>query len=1147
MTQPAEIVAHFANQFHNIQGVTIAERKKNLRKLLNSASILKDNVPLLDTVVTQLHPQTYLEQRSFIEFLIYFRKYKELADEVFTKENPIAIKRILNQKWFFEQTLLDSGPGFLTQIVPTLSYKLTFKVLKKIAPLLEEQQANVIFSSLLEIYGISLATIVLTSCSCATIENSLKNYHLTLQQRQLKSLFDKNPHLIYLYFDERVKHEENQNFLDFNPIFHYIAKKDLNVFHDLCQKYNFKTKLGKRITKKLVALKRADILSHPELYVKNLHPRCLIKQLGPDFNAVYLKLFPKKIDDSPSSESSRLLKHYPRRAQYNLMITTYNQVFAKKLEERPHLIDEYLLEMIPDSQEREKFAKLKGGDDTGAYLKYYSPARCLQIVKERVNFARCPFERGNYVALLVESCFIDKNYDALLEVAKFVTERFKNDSADVQQKFPQMLLWQSCDYSQLSEEHWHEIKKIMARPDLTLYNSNTIEIFCKYIEFLTRLKKPIEQEIVDFYGKNDFAADYVAFIKDPRVQKRFLTTFIEIVPKVTTTNIESLDCKLLSACLKYNSQNPKETIQVLQYPRLLQSLRSVLSKKNKNEEAALPQALEVLLCSKGSTQDLEKLRQEFWNNVQFATPSLMKWYLKYKPESVQKNLNSFLSFAIKNGELAKDTKFWSSLKYYSHLSIDKGAIQFLTRDLTALKCRLLSCVLSEKDFLTVVETYKPAEFKVDGNNAQFNIQMALLNNMKNVNSTAASLVLLLKFCDGEYIPFCLGPLYSIIFKVPKNHLTPLFDEMKKTLTHHAYYFISLICNKEVVTQNLRDCQLDQAVKVSFKYFLNNSNQETWELFTTKLSTAESVGSFTIKLIATKQVPTDYKTQHFEKVWTILHKNDKYKGLLFKNVSKETLLQLPYDFLDRVIETELFSGLEINKPFSVYLIASSKLEENMNIVTNALEKYKLSAQFSIKRVHDFIATLFTTYMEQSLHNDTLIEALLSLLQRIFEMGSIFEPYVTLSLMKCKSEVPKDFAISVVVLHNSLIARYGETVTEIFGNVLKKLLQKFCQSDPLKYEFYYYLLIHQKSISDVLLAIKLLPSDAEPEDVDSCKYFDDIVHQLENLDVLSVQLHLNLYFKRLKIVQDVSYYTRVHTYAINMSSWLCPGAQRWVGYI
>jgi hypothetical protein len=1145
-----DYVARFIAEFHNLQGVTVAEKKKNLYRLLRDTPEFQTNQPLLDSLTSQLQPQTHLERLFFVEFLIHHRRYNELLRE-FLKGDDIIISRVAKQDWFFQTAFSEIGTAFVTQTLPTLSYSLRLKILKRMVPILDETRGDEVFDALLKSYGISMATNILTCCSVAKIEQVLSVYQVRLWPNQLKLLYDKNPNLICTYLEERRKYEGNKKFMDHNPIFKYIAEKNLEMYQDLYRRYNFKVKLGKRVTKKIVSTKRDEIVARPEEYVKNLNPARLVRKLGPDFRQVYLKLFPLKIDDSPSAESSKLLKYYPKRRQYELMVSTYNQLYATKLQDSPSLIDEYILGMISDPDEREQLAKKTYGD-SGRYLIYYRPDHCFTAIKERMNFTKYSYDRAILVAFVVESCLMNDDYATLLEVSKYVNQRFKNDSTEVQLKLVVTLVSKKCDFNKLSEEHWIEIRKLTERVDLrNIFGYNSTHLFLKYVEFLLRCSRPITDEVLHFFKKNKFNVNSVSYIKSESARKTFLLSLVELAPVVATNGCEELDCKLLVACKKY-----KIAISVFDFPRLMKSVRSTLVDGKNIEAKLLAEAVQIVVCTEHRNDEIEELRQLFWKNVQLATPFSTRWFLTHRPDLVAQHLTTFLTFCLETKEINKDRKMWTRLKCYTHLNIDRETVEFCTSRLTNQEFKLANCLpllMPPPDFLTLLESYRPTSFVVDlesqESSQRFRIQQTLLRSLKNIPLKETSLRVILQFCSGDYLPSCISSLYSAFYKTPTNQIGSYLDDLKNrkavSVKKHGFYLTSALLDVATVLNDLRFCELDQSVNITFKYFLRNPSEEAWLLFRSKLCHLNKENETVLKLVINKPVPRLYRSQYFEILWEILQQSHaKYKRMFLKSVRPETILELKSELLVQVIDSQGFGG-EIDRIVSQYLI-DGQSPDRFDVVFSSLQKYKMAPEFSSKRIYNFIHTFFTTYMGRPQTDTRLIEEFVSRFQRIFPQNETFEEWVTLALVKLKNQTPNSLSVAIIQLHNNLLAKYGETITEVFANNLKKLLPHFYKTSPEMYQLYYLLLTCNKSVADVLLVVKLLPN-LTPEDRQSFECYEKMLSYLDEVNLAVVQLHLNLHFKSQKAPQEISFYTNMKKYGINRASWLCPGAIRNKGEI
>lgn len=261
----------FIAKFYNLSGITIAERTKSLFHLFYEYSFLQHNEQLLQSITTNLIPRNHLEKIFVVEFQIYFHRFEELSIE-FLKGDDILVSKIAKQTWFFQKLLHKFGTELVSRFLPNLSYNMRLKILKKLIPILDEKQSDQLFDELLTRYGLFIATNVLPSCSSAKIELILRNQPVKLWTSQIKLIYRKNPILVCIYLEERVKHEGDTKFLNNNQIFSFIALNNPEMFCNLQEKYKFKyCKIGKRATKKLVRTQKENILAKPEVYVHNLN------------------------------------------------------------------------------------------------------------------------------------------------------------------------------------------------------------------------------------------------------------------------------------------------------------------------------------------------------------------------------------------------------------------------------------------------------------------------------------------------------------------------------------------------------------------------------------------------------------------------------------------------------------------------------------------------------------------------------------------------------------------------------------------------------------------------------------------------------------------------------------------------------------
>ncbi|RZC35657.1 uncharacterized protein BDFB_013857, partial [Asbolus verrucosus] len=81
-----------------------------------------------------------------IDFLIYFRRFKELYQE-FENGDEITLSKVAKQDWFFQNAFKNLGAEeFVNDVLPTMSYAVKLKILKKLS--ISEEQNDDIFDAL---------------------------------------------------------------------------------------------------------------------------------------------------------------------------------------------------------------------------------------------------------------------------------------------------------------------------------------------------------------------------------------------------------------------------------------------------------------------------------------------------------------------------------------------------------------------------------------------------------------------------------------------------------------------------------------------------------------------------------------------------------------------------------------------------------------------------------------------------------------------------------------------------------------------------------------------------------------------------------------------------------------------------------------
>lgn len=142
MDEKMDVDQDFRSQFYNLPGTHINERKKNFHKLLKSTNLTDDEI--------DIEPRNYQERIFYVDVLIYYKKTEKLMD-ILKSDVEVLSCKILKQHWFFEEAFKDMPEEDIVNcFLPTLSYSLRMKVLKKLSLVLSEERMDKIFDLVLD-------------------------------------------------------------------------------------------------------------------------------------------------------------------------------------------------------------------------------------------------------------------------------------------------------------------------------------------------------------------------------------------------------------------------------------------------------------------------------------------------------------------------------------------------------------------------------------------------------------------------------------------------------------------------------------------------------------------------------------------------------------------------------------------------------------------------------------------------------------------------------------------------------------------------------------------------------------------------------------------------------------------------------------
>jgi hypothetical protein len=1138
-----EAARNFLAQFHNLEGDTVKQKHQSLFHLLHRHSLLPQDEQELNFITENLQPNNHLEKIFRVDFLVYFRRFNELFED-YKNGDDITLSKVAKQDWFFQNVLKDSSAEkFVNDVLPTLSYSVKVKLLKKL--LMDEKCADEIFTLLHKRYGIFLATVFLTKCTSDKISEVLKNHPIKLTVAQLQKLYDKDPSLICAYLEERTKYLGSSSFMNDNPIFKYIAQRNPKMFSDLFNKYKFEINLGHRTTKKYINSQKSTILSKPEPYLNVLNKNVTVRKLGPDIK----NLLFEKADETSDQYWNSILKYFPKNQQFAIFKSTYNKIYHHKFGDNIDSVSDNMLKIIQDSEEREKLARMKlEKENQESYLKFVTTDYCLKQFMEKIQHMKSS-ERSDFVEIAVECCILNKDMDGLLKVCELVCTRFKNDDRRIRESFFYALTGTTeKSLDDLTDEHWKFVMEILAATnakDEWIYNENAIR--SKYVKYLVKNNKPIKEELLKYARWVDIFEDLSTW-DDPKTLKPVLCELVEIGIIKPEPDDEyaaaRYDCRLANICDDYNKKYPKITIDIHSHQRILQSVRQVLENETSaNIYRDHISGIKYMICQKSSSEELHQLKKLYFKKFKtFGSPAACMWFLKHEPQTLQENYDEFLSgFVDVRGNNPK--RLWRLIKKHCYLDLDKRTVEFCKLKLgeegyghKVKLVRALSMLSNPASHMEFMERYVPTSDKVDLSDDDvkdfYTIQSKLVGLLNLVQSPATVLPLTLQFCKGDYLRSALNPLYSCMCRLAENDTKPFVDKLNESkaisVKKHATSLSCVLYDTDTVLSCFKSTTIP-SVMAALKYFTKNPSDRLWSLLETKICDVEKKDLQVFKWAVNTILPLEYRSRYVESVWQVLDKyeSNEFKQILVTKIDKEAIRRFQPEFAYNILQGSIFKYEEANN-FVANVLIHLKDNGKFSLLSKILREFKETRwnnkelqRDSRRKLNKFVLSLFETYMSEKERDKEFASEMATLFKSVFSPQEAFEETVIISCMTMKGESTENWSTFVSELNNHYNDSYGNrTVILLSDLVANHIFKRLFVKDGDKIKFCLCLLKVKKSVSDCLLVITLLPKK-EPEDQEHYLLYDDILTELSQVSDGVVNLYFNIYLKSDADANDSSY--------------------------
>ncbi|XP_064213474.1 uncharacterized protein LOC103314015 [Tribolium castaneum] len=1096
---------NFLTGFHNVPGATVKEKQTNFFQFLHRNISLKNQQRTLDCISNNLQAVSHLERIFRTDFLIYFRRFSELFQD-FKTGDEITLCKLAREDWFFLQAFKDVGTHeLINEVLPSVSYSVKVRILKKLP--VGESAADAIFDALCDRYGVFFATVLLAKCSKNKISETLQQYPIKLTTNQLKLIYEKDPNLFVVYFDERVRHLGDHTFMNGDPILVFLAQNNPQLFSKLFVKYKFQVRLGRRTTKNYIKSQKSQVLAEPKSFLNVLNSSQIIRKLGPEIRCILFE----KGEKSQFYWSSHL-KYFPKKHQFEIFRSVYDSIYYKKFGSDINAITPEILRLITDPKEREQCAKLlherSGNLD---YIQYFSSKFFLEYFLEKIDFLNRD-ERSRLVKLGVCCCTINNDLNTFLRICELLCNRLKNDDNSVVS-----FLYSLCDNPQLVDKftkiHWKFVYEILAIEKANRNSMYAITfIWEKYVIFLVENGLDLKPILIDwdtlFYSYN---------IQNNA--KVFRAVVCELIESGDPYDYELCDCQIAAFCKLYNDRNEPK-IEVWTHARVLNSVKSRLENETITYwDNWVTQGISYVVCQKNSPKELKNL---YFKRLGCAsTMDGLNWFLRHEPETIEQNIDSFLEriHLISNCS----NNFWRHVKKLSFLNIANRVIDFCQEKLRQNEFNhsdvrdlvlALALVAPSEVYINYLKTFIPNEFKVDLTNNEvrnlYSVQCTLVRYAHLSVRPETLFPVALQFCKGDYLRRGLGSVYSCVYNTPELEAKKFLAEINQvkavSVKKHALHLICVVCDVSTTLEFLKTAP--DSHMIVLKYFAKSPNSLLWNLIEKLVGQTEEKSLNVFKWMLNVTTPRNYRCKFFEIIWDVLDKfnSTEIKRILIKKIDKDCLAELNHDITAKIVKETLFKFEQGHDYIAKILMNTNAKFEFFGEILSDLKK--TSSLQSRRQLPSFIQILFKNYVKSEKNNDKFVAQISAVFQSVFSLSEAFMENILISCMRLKGQRVENCAKMIQELNKTVADAYGSVGVNFLGEVLKsRVMSLLFPNDRVK--LCYCLMQIQDCVSDYVLIIKLLPNK-EPKRKDDFLLYEEITKELSRVSDSKVQLLLNLLY-------------------------------------
>jgi hypothetical protein len=1150
-------VADFVSRFHNLEGKTFEEKKKNLYFLMNDLPKNEDGL------VAALVPSNHLEERFRVEILLKLERLPELL-LILRSGKKCLISRVLRDKGFCKTVaeLLDEySAGFVDYIFAFMSYGSRISFISKLA--IYGTTLDKLYDDLVVRYGFQIGSLLLLGCSATKIEEVMRTNKIKFSPKQLILLYEKHLPLFLLYLE--------QDHLNPDPnVLKYIVRRDIEDFLKVSERFFVVTSIGKRTTKKLLTSHKDLMVANAETFSFSLHMKSVAKVLNQDdFKSFYLNSFPKTVnclENRPLDGFYKVRKCLGKR-YYQLFKEGVEKTYNRSLYTLPYWVDDDLI-AIMEPEEKQKWFQIKQDNSTETdLLKYLVPKHeSIRAIKHKINAASTTESLEHLLELLLVVCKINNDLDLLAEVQEYVYSIQKDGDVNVTVSFS-CKLKKHFDLEELGEAHWKFINlfvEVLHEKEVNLYG-----FLIRYLEFLFRNGRLNDEEICRQRKSIKSVFQGKSTKMDKNLEKFLLSRCVPLMPFLVENHekLELYDLSLLNSILQWNKTHPTDQICVFDEPRLLESFRKsvllAIDTDNFVEELEpLISILQNVICTREeSTFRDEAIQSYFVLSRPFYNLTVDSWLLKYQPEAVTLNIDKFHDHLVSECDLNEERcECAITRRYRRQVEVARRLkhCEYLLRSKTVQYCigklrsheanrndgvnvealfRILSMIMPPRRFVDLIgQFYFPAITSTPTKTKMEKHMTRVITTSTKCLADVTLIPVLLKRFRSQHLR---NSFNHLCYELPEDQLTTFVGNLlwnDFAMTRQIIRLLFSVGNVQHVTSLIAlfsTCEIDVHLhrgmyELLLKYLSKNPSDECWgnvKNYVEVLLHKHTNKSLVSVVFDVKRIPQKYQDAHVIFLWKEVKKNRGLSGgvrVLLSSITPELCQKLPLQFFLEVLSSDSFQGCQDS--VSNYLRAVLRSTDRPNEVFAWIFHFVLlikegKIQFldgrrSVAVISTFVSNFLKSVIGTDRNNRDIFNIFFKKWCDMFTVVETLDEFFQLAFASYYfNSGVRLLQLSPDLMHfvKGVAQKFGILVVQDFATGLKRALKHFHDCDDGSEEFFLFCLDLLRIADDLAgfnLVVNLLPA-REPSRNGPKRLLWKIIQHLQEVPDETVEMLVNFY--------------------------------------